>query len=294
MGIRLARIAGPTAVLVAVVLATVAGLAVPAAADQRPGFYLDLGASVSLGLQPTGSVPREAPTPNGYADDLVAQQADQGDPLHLVHMGCPGETTASMIEGDGRCYQPPDSQLSDAVAFLRDHFDERGLVTIDVGFDNIARCLAQRDVDEECVQDGLDLVAVQLPQIIDALRDAAGPDIRFIGVGAYDPYLADGIDPSDQAFALASQDVIARLNSALSDGFGDAGVPVADIATAFSGQNERAAASGAESLASLAQRTCELTWMCAARPFGPNIHPNDQGYLTIASAIEAKLPHDGW
>jgi lysophospholipase L1-like esterase len=294
MRIQLARIAGPTAVLVAVVLATVGGLAAPAAADQRPGFYLDLGASVSLGLQPTGSVPREAPSPNGYADDLVTQQAAQGDPLHLVHLGCPGETTASMIEGDGRCYRPPDSQLSEAVDFLRDHVDERGLVTIDVGFDNIDRCLAHRDVDGACVENGLDLVALQLPQIIDALRDAAGPDIRFIGVGAYDPYLADGIDPSHQAFASASQDVIARLNAALSDGFGDAGVPMADIATAFSGEDDGAAASGTQTPVSMAQRTCELTWMCAARPFGPNIHPNDQGYLTIASAIEAKLPHDGW
>jgi len=293
MGIPMGRLAGPIGLLAAVVLATVVVLVSPAAADQRPGFYLDLGASVSLGLQPTGSVPREAPSPNGYADDLVAQQADQGGPLHLVHMGCPGETTATMIEGDGRCYRLFDSQLSDAVAFLRAHVDERGLVTVDIGFDNVARCLAHRNVDEECVEDGLDLVTHQLPQIIDALRDAAGPDVRVIGVGAYDPYLADGIDPADQAFALASEDVITRLNAALLESFSDAGVPMADIAAAFSGQDARAPA-GAEPLASLAQRTCELTWMCSPSPFGPNIHPNDEGYLTIASAITAKLPHDGW
>jgi hypothetical protein len=35
---------------------------------------------------------------------------------------------------------------------------------------------------------------------------------------------------------------------------------------------------------------CKLTWMCAPKPFGPNIHPNDSGYLAIANAIAAVLP----
>jgi hypothetical protein len=34
---------------------------------------------------------------------------------------------------------------------------------------------------------------------------------------------------------------------------------------------------------------CELTWMCAPKPYGPNLHPNDAGYLKIASAIESEL-----
>lgn len=34
---------------------------------------------------------------------------------------------------------------------------------------------------------------------------------------------------------------------------------------------------------------CELTWMCAPKPYGPNMHPNDAAYLMIASAIESQL-----
>ena len=36
-------------------------------------------------------------------------------------------------------------------------------------------------------------------------------------------------------------------------------------------------------------QTCVLTWMCQAAPYGPNLHPNDHGYATIAAAIESVL-----
>jgi len=275
----MARIAGSAALIAVAVLAALTGPARPAAADARPGFYLDLGASVSLGVQPTGGVPREAPTADGYANDLVAEQAALGDPLRLVQLGCPGETVTALVEGGGRCYRPGDSQLAEAVSFLHDHADDRGLVTIDIGFD---------DVDA-----GLAAVAGELPQILGALHAAAGEDVRLIGVGAYDPFLADAArDPSDPAFALASEAVIARLNSTLSAAFGAAGIPMVDVASIFAGQDPRDAADDPATLAALAEHTCALTWMCAAVPFGPNIHPNDQGYEAIALAIEAKLPHD--
>jgi hypothetical protein len=29
---------------------------------------------------------------------------------------------------------------------------------------------------------------------------------------------------------------------------------------------------------------CEMTWMCAPAPQGPNIHPNHAGYVAYASA----------
>jgi lysophospholipase L1-like esterase len=287
------RLAGPAslAALAALTLAVLTGPAAPAAADARGGFYLDLGASVSLGVQPTGGVPREAATAEGYANDLVAEQAALGDPLRLVQLGCPGETVTALVAGDHRCYRAPDSQLAEAVAFLRDHADERGLVTVDVGFDDVDTCLWHRTVDPGCVDAGLDAVADQLPPILDALRDAAGPDVRLIGIGAYDPFLADARDaPPGPAFALASEAVIDRLNSTLSAGFGSAGVPMVDVAPLFSGPELRGG-EDAVTLAAAAQHTCSLTWMCAAAPFGPNIHPNAEGYATIAGALEAKVGH---
>lgn len=35
---------------------------------------------------------------------------------------------------------------------------------------------------------------------------------------------------------------------------------------------------------------CQLTWMCATAPYGPDFHPDDAGYATIAAAIESVLP----
>lgn len=290
----MARIAGSAALVALASMAALVGPASPAAGDTPGAFYLDLGASVSLGVQPTGGVPREAPTASGYANDLVAEQAALGDPLRLVQLGCPGETVTALALGGGRCYRPGDSQLAEAVAFLHDHADDRGLVTIDIGFDDVDLCLWHHRVDPACVDAGLAAVARQLPPVLDALRGAAGDDVRLIGVGAYDPFLADALrDPSESAFALASEAVIAQLNSTLGRSFGAAGIPMVDIASVFSGQDSRAVADPA-TLVAMAEHTCELTWMCAAAPLGPNIHPNDQGYAAIASAVEAKLPHDDW
>ena len=36
-------------------------------------------------------------------------------------------------------------------------------------------------------------------------------------------------------------------------------------------------------------RVCALTWMCAAPPLGPNLHPNDAGYRVIAGALADAL-----
>ena len=36
-------------------------------------------------------------------------------------------------------------------------------------------------------------------------------------------------------------------------------------------------------------RICALTWMCAPPPYGPNQHPNADGYRVISQAIETAL-----
>jgi hypothetical protein len=35
--------------------------------------------------------------------------------------------------------------------------------------------------------------------------------------------------------------------------------------------------------------TCQLTWMCASSPQGPNIHANPAGYSLMAMAFAGKL-----
>lgn len=261
-----------------------------AAAASSAGYYLDLGASVSLGVQPSPVSGHGAPTSTGYANDLIAQQLALGDDLHLVQMGCPGETTSSFVTGLDRCYHAPDDQLAEAVGFLHDHPDDRTLVTVDVGFDDIVSCLWHRVVDAACLDQRLAAVPGQLAHIVGTLRDAAGPHVLFLGVGAYDPFLADAAqDPAAQSFAEASLDAIGRLNAQLRAGYASAGVPMVEIASLFSGDDRDADAVEASSLVAMAEHTCTMTWMCTA---APNIHPNDAGYRAIAGAIEAHLPRD--
>ena len=67
-----------------------------------------------------------------------------------------------------------------------------------------------------------------------------------------------------------------------------------DVAPLFSGQDPRSDGDNAATLLAAARRACQVTWMCAAAPFGPNIHPNDAGYEAIAGAVEAKLGGPDW
>lgn len=65
-------------------------------------FYdISLGDSLSVGFQPTSAHPGGQITTNGYADQLFAsiQNRYGQHPLQLVKLGCPGETTSSMING---------------------------------------------------------------------------------------------------------------------------------------------------------------------------------------------------
>ncbi len=56
-------------------------------------FYLDIGASESLGFQPTGIKGHNgARTNTGYANDLIHREALAGVTLTLDQVGCPGDT----------------------------------------------------------------------------------------------------------------------------------------------------------------------------------------------------------
>lgn len=256
------------------------------------GFYLALGASLSLGYQPTADSPDGAPTAEGYANDLVAHEAARGVDLQLTQLGCVGENTVTMISGADTCYHSDGSQLAAAVSFLTSHRDEAGLVTIDLGFNNVMSCLRDHDVEGTCVESHLFQVRADMAAILDDVRSAAGPDVTIVGLTHYDPFVADA-DPGrlGRSFAKKSADALARLNDTLTAVYHDAGVPVADVAGAF-GDGERVSATGPEGTvaARAAARTCALTWMCQPAPFGPDVHPNAAGYAVIAAAIEDVLP----
>ena len=265
-----------------------------AGASQAPDpveYYLDLGGSASVGFQPTATHPNGQPTDTGYANDLLPIERARWHDLQLVQLGCPGETTGTFMNGGDPCRPAGQSQLSQAVTFLHTHPDTV-LVTVDLGFNDVERCFHFHIVDETCLTQRLDIINQQLPPILAALRAAAAPTVRFVGVGHYDPYLGAYLHGGfDIGFSEESVAGMERLDSALHAIYGAAGVPMADVGRAFGiTQNDPVDLAGVGDVPRNVARTCALTWMCTSNSRRAKQHPDDAGYEVIAQAIAAAIP----
>src|SRR5437667_1016007 len=153
-----------------------------ASASAAPTYYVTLGDSLAAGTQPGHFSTNES-----YTDQLFADLRAGKPTLQHVKLGCPGETTASMITPDlpfeGRnahnlCQYPHGSQLAEAVSFLHAHQKFVALVTIDIGPNDLFR------------GGGVPAIRTNLPLILGALREAAGPGVPVVGMNFYDPFLA--------------------------------------------------------------------------------------------------------
>jgi len=268
------------------------GTGVAGAATTPSVFYLDIGGSASVGVQPTVSNPHGEPTASGYANDLVALEAANGVALELVQTGCPGESTTTMLYGGDHCYQSPVTQLTTAVSFLQSHHDQTGIVTVDLGFNNVVKCIKMTTGVSACLNQGFATVRQELPQILSILEAVAGPNVHFVGVGHYDPFLESALHGTTGiAKATKSLDAMSTLNRTLSRIYQSFLIPTANVAKAFKNfDHTPTTMSGVGTVATNVANNCALTWMCNPAPYGPNLHPNDGGYEIIASAIAAKLP----
>jgi len=266
---RFARLAGLVALL---------GLAAePAWAGSR--VYLSVGTSLSVGIQPN-KAGNNRRTQAGYADQLYAALAQSMPDLQLVKLGCPGETSVTMIAG-GICTYSLASQLQQAEKFLQDHGASVALVTIDVGANDIEPCGSLSGIDQTCVAGAFANVATNLPTILGRLRAAAAPGVPIVGMNYYNPFVAAWfVDPS---LAQASATGLLLFNSLLQGLYGGFSVPVADVAgTFFSSDFTLVPGAGIPHNVLV---VCQWTWMCAAPPVGPNIHANGEGYGAIAGAF---------
>ncbi len=285
-------LAALTALTALTALATLG--ATPAGASPAPAgveYYLDLGGSASVGFQPTAADPDGQPTDTGYANDLLRIERARWHGLQLVQFGCPGETTGKFMSGGDRCRPAGKTQLSQAVDFLHAH-PNTVLVTVDLGFNDIEPCLAFRSVNQACLTQRLELINQQLPPILATLRAAAGPTVRLVGVGHYDPYLGDYLHRGSAiAFSEASVGAILRLDEALHAIYAAAGVPMAAVGEAFElTHSEPVDLAGVGDVPENVQRTCVLTWMCTSNSPRARQHPNDAGYQVIAQAIATAIP----
>ena len=288
-GHRLAK-----AVLAAAMLAGSSAAAVslgvsPAGAtttSQAP-YYLALGDSLSQGVQPN-STGQSVETSKGYVDDLYTLYRHAIPGLQLAKLGCPGETTTTMVKG-GVCPYSLGTQLAQAKSFLQSH--RTVLVTIDIGANNVDGCLMGGTVNQTCVSDGITAAGTDLQEaILPTLRQAAGPQVPIVAMNYYDPFLALWLQGSaGQALATQSVQLAVLFNGVLGSAYGAFGVPVADVQSAFHTTDFRTAPfSGLPLNVTL---ICAWTWMCAPAPVGPNIHANTAGYWVIALAF---LPRIGF
>jgi len=245
-----------------------------------PTYYLALGDSLARGIQPD-SAGELVETNQGYVDDLFAFYRLRVPGLRLAKLGCSGETTTTMITG-GSCPYTGVSQLADAVAFLHTH--RVGLVTLTIGGNNIDHCIGIGGIDQACISNGLNAVAADLPAIVAALRAAAGPRVPIVAMNYYDPFLALWrLGLAGQALANDSLQATLFFNGLLEGVYQHFGVGVADVAKAFRMTDTTLVPAVDVPVNVLA--TLVWTWMGAAPPVGPDIHPNAFGYAVIAGAF---------
>ncbi|MGH3399731.1 MAG: SGNH/GDSL hydrolase family protein [Streptosporangiaceae bacterium] len=253
-------------------------------------YYLSLGDSLAQGVQadPFGHV---GDTDLGYADQLYGMIRRGYRDLGLVKLGCPGETTRSMIRGR-HCPYPAGSQLAQAVAFLRDHRGHVPLVTLDIGANDRRSCFTDpvNVAVLPCATGPAAPTAANLALILGRLRAAAGPRTLIIGMTYYAPELPEWrYGPGGRARARASERLTLAFDAELARVYRSAGDRVADVAGAFATADfaGQAPVRGLGMMPPSVAAICRWTWVCARPPRGPNKHPDEAGYTVIARAFLA-------
>ena len=273
----------------ATVLTACSGSARPhaalAGADPSPApptYYLALGDSLSQGVQPDAAGV-SVETRDGYPDQVYAALRPSHPTLKLVKLGCPGETTSTMING-GTCHYQGGSQLAAAVGFLRAHRGRVLLLTIDIGANDPEHCGSQPSLTQlaSCAATGVPAAVTHLATIMARLKAAAGPGVRIVGMNYYLPALAEWRDGlPGHVVAWAAERLAANYNDLLDHVYTSAGARVANVFGAFDTADFAEQGTTPRNVALL----CQWTWACAAPPRGPNQHANQAGYQVIARAF---------
>jgi len=285
------RIVTIVALVAAAVTTTLAGAAPALASSSKPSgsqfaprYYLSLGDSLSQGVQPNAAG-MSVETNQGYADQLYAALRLANPRLRLVKLGCPGETTGTMIAG-GICSYPQGSQLAAAVSFLKAHPGGVSLITIDIGANDLNPCIAGTPADlEQCIEGVLPVIVANLTKIMATLRTAGGSNVRIIGMTYYVPELAAWLTgPPGQASARASEQLAVTFNGLLSEVYQTFGARIADVFSAFHSSDftHQVTLPVIGTVPLNVALICQWTWECAPPPRGPNEHANVIGYRVIA------------
>lgn len=261
----------------------------PADADPPP-YVLSLGDSLAAGMQP-GADGIDRPTSEGYADVLARRLGRHVMPgIKVLKLSCGGETTRTILTRDGcRRELGVGSQVEQAERFLAANPGRVALVTVNVGDNDVERCIHtdDRGVDAACVARGRRNLAQRLPAVAQRLKAAAG-QVAVVGIVDYDQYLAEWLEGADgRDAARRSVRVISDLNALMARIYGQAGVLVADAGPRFHTTDLTTPRTlpGVGVVPLAVERICRLTWACSPPPIGHDDHANAMGYRVIAQSV---------
>ena len=174
------------------------------------------------------------------------------------------------------------------------------MITITIGANDILACDPAVQV---CVQAQLTQLATNLPQILQAINQAA-PEVSIVGMNYYNPNLAYWLTgPAGIVFARSSNALAKAFNDALAQLYTALAIPFADVSKLFRtlltrpGDPPRAV-----------RNICRYTQICvrtgpsmfALRDWDPetpgvqaDIHPSRRGHRLIAAAFMAAMRDAG-
>lgn len=249
---------------------------------------LSLGDSLSRGVQPLGAAGADVVTDRGYAPRLAGLLRARHRRVALVEAGCGGADVTTLLRG-GDCAPraripysgaaPASSQVAWAARRLRARGGAPTLVTLDVGGNDVLRCLnPDRRRITRCLAAQEPGVERGLRTIARRLKAAAGPRTVLVGATIPDPFvglLRVGGAPRGAVLAL-HRAIRDRINPRVAAILRDEGWLVADLGRALGGD---APLGGRDSRA--VSVACALTWMCAVN----DVHLNDAGYARAARLL---------
>jgi lysophospholipase L1-like esterase len=293
--------AGPGRALALVLLVltgavlTLLGLTLDRRAEAPPRIapaplqLVSLGDSLSRGVQPLGDGGREIATDRGYVPRLATALRRRHGRVDVVQAGCGGADVGTLLRG-GPCAPraavpyagdgPSSSQVAWAARRLRARSTAPTLVTLNVGGNDLLRCLSpDRRRIRRCLAAQEPGVERGLRRIARTLKGAAGPRTVLVGATVHEPFvglLRVGVVPRATvlAFHRAIRD---RVNPRIARILRDEGWVVADLGRALgggapiTGRNPRPV-----------RAACDLTWMCALN----DVHLNDAGYARAARLFD--------
>ena len=293
---------GPTAGVLAIagaVLATTLILA-PVAAAIHAQYYVAIGGSETLGFQGTGPGGTTRATSQGYTNDLVEMEQARWPDLQLALFACPGLRVDMALSGrttnppgsfaarttSGRCDVGTGSEVAKASTFIRAHRGQVSLVTVDLGYSDVAACMTNARIQTACVAAALARIRAVLPVVVSRLREAGGSSLRIVGLDHEDPSLGYYLEKPEHepAFAKESLGVTEQYNQVVHAAYANVGVRVAQVSAAFATATTTPTHNARWGTVPLdLARICILTWMCT----NGDIHPNVEGYRVIADTIIA-------